>query len=223
MHWDLLDAARRKILPSLVFLKKWKCSRAGGTALALQIGHRRSVDFDFFTPESFNEMRLEQEVVSHLRGFKVTQRGQGTLTGQAQGIDFSFFHYPYPLLEPLIEEKYLNLAATADIAAMKLIAISQRGLRRDFVDLYVIAQGAGLKKIFEWAGKNSPNSTGMSRSNRWPISGMPKMTSQAAGWNCPNRSRGLRSGAISNRKQEPSQKNGCEQKKKNSSRCQDKP
>jgi predicted nucleotidyltransferase component of viral defense system len=151
MHWDILDEGRRRLLPRLAFLKERGFYLAGGTALALQLGHRRSVDFDFYNQTSFNEMGLERDIVTQVEGFKVTQRGSGTLIGQQAAIDMSFFYYPYPLLESLLETESLNLVSIQDIAAMKLIAISQRGLRRDFLDLYVICQERPLEKIFACA------------------------------------------------------------------------
>lgn len=153
MHWEILDPLRKKLLPKLAITKAHGFYLAGGTALALQLGHRTSVDFDFYAPEKFDEMRFETDLVQQLNGFKVTQRSPGTLIGQVQRVDLSFFYYPYPLLEPLIPAETLHLISIADIAAMKLIAISQRGVRRDFLDLYVIAKDRGFGTVFDWTQK----------------------------------------------------------------------
>lgn len=156
MHWEILDPIRQKLLPKLVVAKAYGFYLAGGTALALQLGHRTSVDFDFYAPKKFDEMRFETDLVQQLNGFKVTQRSSGTLIGQVQRVDLSFFYYPYPLLEPLIATESLNLVSVADLAAMKLIAISQRGVRRDFLDLYVIAKDRGLSSVFDWTREKFP-------------------------------------------------------------------
>src|SRR3989338_964203 len=153
MHWEILDKPRKKVLPHLGFTKSFGFYLAGGTALALHLGHRTSVDFDFYTPEKFDEMLFEQEAVRNLKGLKVTHRSWGTLVGQVGVIDVSFFYYSHPLLEPLVETEAIRVMSVPDIAAMKIIALSQRGLRRDFLDLYVIAQHYGVDSIFEWAKK----------------------------------------------------------------------
>lgn len=150
IHWDILDSSRKKLLPQLAFAKSHQFYLAGGTALALQLGHRTSIDFDFYSKEKFDEMAFERDAVENLKGLKVTQRSWQTLIGQVGRIDVSYFYYPYPLLDPLIETESINLSSVSDIAAMKLIAISQRGIRRDFLDLYVISMQSGLEMVFEW-------------------------------------------------------------------------
>ena len=150
MRWEILDKPRKKVLPHLAFAKSFGFYLAGGTALALHLGHRTSVDFDFYTPEKFDETLFEQEAVRNLKGLKVTGRSWGTLIGQVGAIDVSFFYYSYPLLEPLVETENIRVMSVPDIAAMKIIALSQRGLRRDFLDLYVIAQKHSVDQIFDW-------------------------------------------------------------------------
>lgn len=109
---------------------------AGGTALALALGHRRSRDFDFFRPKDF----LPQDLLTVLRetgDLSVLQEAAGTLTVTSRGVPISFFRYNYPLLRPLRESPWgLLLADPDDIAAMKLAALAGRGARKDFVDLY---------------------------------------------------------------------------------------
>src|SRR3990167_3190418 len=120
MHWEILDSARKEILSSFTFLESYGFYLAGGTALALHLAHRRSIDFDFYTNKTFHELALEQDIVTHLKGFKVTHRSTGTLIGQAGVVDVSFFLYPYPLLEPLSATPYFDIVSIPDIAAMKL-------------------------------------------------------------------------------------------------------
>jgi len=122
---------------------------AGGTALALHLGHRRSRDFDFFRAAPF----LPQDLLPRLRpagDLSVLQEAAGTLTVALRGVPTSFFHYDYPLLHPLHESPWsLAVADPHDIAAMKLAALAGRGSRKDFVDLYVYSrQVAPLEEIF---------------------------------------------------------------------------
>ncbi len=113
---------------------------AGGTALALFLGHRRSGDFDFFRANEF----APQDLLTPLRNtgeIQVLQEAAGTLTVTLRGVPTSFFHYAYPLLRPLRESPWgIALSDPDDIAAMKLSALAGRGSRRDFVDLYFYAR-----------------------------------------------------------------------------------
>lgn len=115
---------------------------AGGTALALQLGHRRSVDFDFFRPQHFEPGDLLPQLGA--LGTVVARRAElDTLTVDIDGVSTSFFAYTPPLLKPLVPSPWsVNLAGIADIAAMKVSAIAGRGSRRDFVDLYFICAHA---------------------------------------------------------------------------------
>lgn len=110
---------------------------AGGTALALQVGHRQSVDLDFFLPKvSFDRIDLERKLLA--TGQWVTSFIQeGTLYGVLTNARVSFIAYPFfkPSLKR-IQCRNVFMLIPSDIAAMKIIAISQRGRKRDFVDLY---------------------------------------------------------------------------------------
>ena len=123
---------------------------ARGTALGLQLGHRRSRDFDFFRAKEF----APQDLLSALREtgeLNVLLESAGTLTVTLRGVPTSFFRYDYPLLRPLHESPWGPLLADPeDIAAMKLAALAGRGSRKDFVDLYFHARRlAPLEQTFE--------------------------------------------------------------------------
>jgi len=112
---------------------------AGGTALALHLGHRTSIDLDFFTESEVEEMTI----VDHLRmagNLRLDQMGKGTIVGNLDDVRISFFKYPYRLLDSLIEWNGLNVASVHDIALMKMVAIFQRGSIKDFIDLFFIAR-----------------------------------------------------------------------------------
>ena len=111
---------------------------AGGTALALRLGHRISVDFDFFTRKKFREKIFIQKLSDLSIGFKLERSALGTILGYLGKTRFSLFFYDYPLLAR--PEKFLNIsiASVRDIASMKVAAISDRGTKRDFIDLYFI-------------------------------------------------------------------------------------
>lgn len=121
---------------------------AGGTSLALQIGHRISVDLDFFTQEIFDEEALANSLASHAEFIK-TGTTKGTIWGTIGETKFSMFHYEYPLLGQNTEFEGLQLSSLADIAAMKIHAIESRGTRRDFIDVYFLRQTFSLKEIIK--------------------------------------------------------------------------
>lgn len=107
---------------------------AGGTALALQIGHRLSIDLDFFTANFPNR----ETILADLKEFSptISQEAQGTLEVIINDVKTSFFEYKYPLLNPLANYNNITLASEMDILCMKLTAISSRGAKKDFMDLY---------------------------------------------------------------------------------------
>lgn len=114
---------------------------AGGTGLALQLGHRRSVDFDWFTEQALGDpLRLARRFQEDGVALRVESTERGTLHGRVSGIRVSFLEYRYPLIEDPLHLPGLPtpLASIQDIACMKLSAITQRGARKDFVDLYAI-------------------------------------------------------------------------------------
>ena len=120
---------------------------AGGTALCLQIGHRISMDLDFFTPKEFDAKELIRSL-ERVGKFKLEKQSWGTILGTLEGIKFSIFVYKYPHLFPFKSIFGINILDVRDIAAMKIDAISTRGIRRDFIDLYFICrEGIPLREI----------------------------------------------------------------------------
>jgi len=115
---------------------------AGGTAAAWHLGHRISVDLDFFGPASFDPTDLAGQL-SELGLFRLERLAPDTLLGEWEGVRISVFRYRYPLIAAPSRVLGIAIAGLEDLAAMKLDAVSMRGTRRDFVDLYFIAE-AGL-------------------------------------------------------------------------------
>ncbi len=124
---------------------------AGGTALALHLGHRRSADLDFFCQAPFeNETLLA--LLRQVGEIQVERSEPGTFWGQLAGVQISFIRYDYPLLDaPTKPDFGPRVAGIRDIASMKLSAIMSRGTRRDFVDLYAVCHhGHGLEHVYRW-------------------------------------------------------------------------
>lgn len=122
---------------------------AGGTGLALHLGHRRSVDLDFFLAKHFNEDSLIQKL-QHLERFALVSKESATIHATVRETKVSFITYEYPLLFPFQSFLGTNVADPREIGCMKISAIASRGTKRDFVDLYAASQQFGLKYLLEW-------------------------------------------------------------------------
>lgn len=140
---EVLEAAQAAVLVRMgARMARDGFHLAGGTAVALHLGHRRSVDLDWFTTSALADplqhagrLRADGIVLEDVE----TQRG--TLHASADGVRVSLIEYRYALLskpEPLGATGAV-IASLDDLAAMKLAAVAQRGTRRDFVDLHALA------------------------------------------------------------------------------------
>ena len=132
----------------------------GGTALALQIGHRKSIDLDFFGELTCREYELEQQ----LRVFGKTQlinRSKLVETYLVNGIKVDFVEYAYPWLNDVLIYDDLRLALIDDIAAMKLAAITNRGTKKDFVDLFFLLDYFSIEQMFDLYTKKYSDSLGL--------------------------------------------------------------
>ena len=127
---------------------------AGGTALALQIGHRISTDLDWFSAQRrlFAPEREEIRLALSKSGkFDIASEQDGMLFTRLFGTDVSFIYQQHPLLEPTIAYQGIRLASPVDIGLMKLSAINSRGTRRDFVDVYCLREIVTLDHLLEFA------------------------------------------------------------------------
>lgn len=111
---------------------------AGGTAAALQLGHRKSEDLDFFTPKKFDADLLAEKLRKTLSGFLAEKVSWRTIIAKIEKTKFSIFFYKYPVLFPAKDFLGVHILDLRDLAAMKIAAIADRGTKRDFVDLYFL-------------------------------------------------------------------------------------
>jgi len=151
VFWDVLNRPRQDLLAKIVEnMPVPKSYLAGGTALALILGHRKSIDFDWFSPEDFDPEQLYKGL-SLLGRIRIAETRQGTFHGFINDIRVTWLYYPNPLLEPPIVVEDMpgfRLASLKDIAVMKWAAISSRGARKDFIDLYSICRkGYDLEEV----------------------------------------------------------------------------
>ncbi|MBU1089732.1 nucleotidyl transferase AbiEii/AbiGii toxin family protein [Patescibacteria group bacterium] len=140
MHLEILASEQKKIFPFLSVLKK-DFYLAGGTAIALWLGHRKSIDFDFFSPDPINSQKIETLFIRS--GHKATQTLLSTIdeyTFITDGVKFSFISYPFPIVADENCEKVLRLPNLLALAAMKAYTLGRRAKWKDYVDLYFLTK-----------------------------------------------------------------------------------
>lgn len=146
MHEETLYPKTKQVLAELQNLDLLhNFYLAGGTGLALQLGHRKSIDLDFFTPKYPKPISLLQNLTQY--NPRVISESAGTLDLEIHDVKVSLLEYTHNLLEPLIDYQKIKIASVLDIACMKITAISSRGTRKDFIDLKFILEIYSLSKI----------------------------------------------------------------------------
>lgn len=153
LHPEVLPPDQREALERLApVLDPGGFYLGGGTAVALQVGHRRSLDLDWFTREPMGDpLVLARSLEETGIEWEVESVDEGTLHAYATGVRVSFLEFRYPFLRPTIEagEFGCRLAALEDLACMKLSAVAQRGERKDFIDLHVLGERIDLPEMLD--------------------------------------------------------------------------
>lgn len=155
-HLKVLNKSQQEIVKQLKLPEEGDYYLAGGTALALQIGHRTSIDFDFYTQKHFDSARFADDLRGTLPSLEVDFQEEDTLRLKVGKTELSFFYYRYPLIGKLKEFQGLKLASKEDIAAMKIVAIVQRGTKRDFIDIFYLSKRYKLEELINFAIKKYP-------------------------------------------------------------------
>lgn len=150
MHKQPIEQKTKRVLEIIAkepFSKNFYL--AGGTALAILLEHRESIDLDWFKTESFSHENIKKQL-KHASNFEITKEDAGTLHCLINGVKTSFLLYPYKNLFPLIDFESIKMADERDIATMKVDAISSRGSKKDFVDLYFLLEKYSLDEILKF-------------------------------------------------------------------------
>ncbi|MCX6766599.1 MAG: nucleotidyl transferase AbiEii/AbiGii toxin family protein [Candidatus Moranbacteria bacterium] len=137
MHKEILTKGQIELLP-LVKEFKSKFYMVGGTAIALHIGHRRSVDFDLFSEEKFQNLRIRKMFGHFVKKEKMLVDRPGELTILLHDIKFTFFNFPYNISHPEKFDGVISMPDLLTLAAMKAFALGGRAKWKDYVDLYFI-------------------------------------------------------------------------------------
>ncbi|MEK7764666.1 MAG: nucleotidyl transferase AbiEii/AbiGii toxin family protein [bacterium] len=162
-HWEVLTGNGRKVLEGLSAMPMSRhCFLAGGTGLALQIGHRVSHDLDLFTDARHVTLTDRGRLLSELRRigrFTIHQESDGVVLGELLRVKVSFVPHPYRLVTRPARLGRLRVAGPREIGAMKIAAILSRGAKRDFIDLAAILERSStLRDLITLAGRRYPGS-----------------------------------------------------------------
>lgn len=153
MHPETADPGMLQLSKRLEFLKEFSFYLAGGTGLALQMGHRKSFDLDFFSSKEFIPEELSAVIRKNKLLIKGEMRRHETLHCILEGIKSSFIFYDGLLIFPTLEFNSLDVADWRDIITEKLRTVADRGQKKDFYDLYFGVQKLGIDNIVEYAYK----------------------------------------------------------------------
>ena len=159
IHWNTITPKMHKVMAAFAGTELGgRFYLAGGTALALQLGHRRSVDLDYFS-RSEDIPSLLEPLRQSLQPFApaLADSAWGNLVFLAQEVRIGFYGYGYELVQPLVEIEAVRLASVADIALMKLDALLGRAGRKDFHDLYEICMRMSLRQLLDLAPQKYPH------------------------------------------------------------------
>jgi hypothetical protein len=147
------------LLKSLMQLTEFAEMRlVGGSALALHIGHRSSVDIDLFGKFSIDEIGLSAAVNS-LGEANIIRKSPNISIYIINRIKVDFVNYPFAWLENVVEKDGIRLAGKKDIAAMKLSAITGRGTKKDFIDLFYLLREFTLEEMMGYYKKKFPEAS----------------------------------------------------------------
>jgi len=154
IHPETLQLLKR--LQEIDYLKNFRL--VGGTALALQIGHRLSLDLDLFAFSTL-EVTPVLDQIDSVGKIKIINQSPKVLNILIDDIKVDFVTYQYDFLKPIEVIDNIRLASIVDIAAMKLSAITSRGAKKDFIDLFFLLKAFSLAQMFEYYYSKFPSAS----------------------------------------------------------------
>lgn len=148
MHPEILTKGQIQLLPEI---KKFasQFGLVGGTAVALQLGHRRSIDFDLFSQKNFDNEAITRLVKGKYEIKHIYIDSSTELTMMIEDIKLTFYAYPYKIPYAKTFEKVIKMPDLLTLAGMKAFALGRRAKWKDYVDLYFILQKYQFKDIIQ--------------------------------------------------------------------------
>lgn len=137
MYPNILSTSQTTLLP-LVHKFSDDFYFVGGTAIALHIGHRRSIDFDLFTANEVNRDKVQRTITQDGYQFQTTYEDSDQLQGIINQVSFTFYHYPFPIEADHNFSDIIKLPSLLTLSAMKAYALGRRAKWKDYVDIYHI-------------------------------------------------------------------------------------
>ena len=137
MHSEILNDCQRELLPLMQQFRR-EYYLVGGTAIALYLGHRRSIDFDLFKASAINHKRNIDKISATPFEYSVTRRVAEQMNLIVNDVKVTFFQYPFPIEPTAKFEVYFRLPSLLQLAAMKAYALGRRSKWKDYVDLYFL-------------------------------------------------------------------------------------
>jgi len=150
LHYQTIDKATLELLKTIQSFSCFENLRlVGGTSLALQIGHRKSIDLDLFGEIDADEFEISN-VLNHFNQITILKKSANINIYSINQVKVDIVNYPYPWIESEQIIDSLKLAHKKDIAAMKIAAITNRGTKKDFVDIYFLLNHFPLQEILNF-------------------------------------------------------------------------
>ena len=137
MHLEILSKKQQDLLPFVAQFKR-NFYLVGGTAIALHIGHRRSIDFDLFSFGKINRMRIRQKISETRFKHNLIFEDIDQIHFVLNEVKLTFFQYPYEIEHQTKLENIITMPSLLSLAAMKAFALGRRAKWKDYVDLYFI-------------------------------------------------------------------------------------
>ena len=157
LQYQTIDTKTLELLKALQAVPELSnLQLVGGTALALQIGHRKSIDLDLFGKIEIDNYKLA-EILNAIGKIKILKNSGSINIFTINNIKVDIVNYPYKWLNSPIKEQGISLASISDISSMKLAAITGRGTKKDFIDLFFLLKRYSLKNIFKFYNNKFPD------------------------------------------------------------------
>ena len=159
LHYKTIDTKTLELLKKLQSIPIFTDLRlVGGTSLALQLGHRKSIDLDLFGKLDADLFAVS-ESLNNLGTVSILKKSENINIYLIDGIKVDIVNYPYPWLMDVAVEDSLQLADIRDIAAMKLSAITNRGTKKDFIDIFFLLKEFSLSEMLDFYSRKYRDGT----------------------------------------------------------------